>query len=82
MNLQSLDEWLGPRDSVALDPASMEFAERPAKSCRGCVFDGQWYKVCDAANAHAKQRGLPECEAGVIYVAVEKDARQLDLLRI
>ena len=82
MTYLALSDWIGRRDDTELDPASIEFSERPATSCRGCLFSGQWHRVCQDANSQAKLRGLSPCEAGVVYVPVAKDVRQIDLLRI
>lgn len=68
----------GPRDPEALKPQQMQFTTRPANSCRGCLFSGQWWRVCREAGIVAALAGLDECEAGnVIYVAKEIDPRQL-----
>lgn len=80
MNLRSLDDWIGGRDP-AIDPCTIEFTCSPATSCRGCLFDRQSSSVCKVAASEAVRRGIPDCDAGVIYVSVEKDSRQLDLLQ-
>lgn len=68
----------GKRDPKPLDPASIQFTTRPANSCRGCIFDGQWWSVCREAGEVAQHAGLAECESGkVIYVVREVDPRQL-----
>lgn len=70
----------GRRDPHPLDPATLQFTTRPANSCRGCIFDGQWWSVCKEAGEVAQRAGMPECEAGgVIYVAREVDPRQLNI---
>lgn len=71
----------GKRDPVPLDPTAMQFTVQPATSCRGCVFAGQWWKVCQLAGEVAQRAGLPECESGsVIYLLVETDPRQLSII--
>lgn len=70
----------GRRDPVPLDPATMQFETRPATSCRGCLFDGQWWSVCQQAGELAVRAGLAECESGkVIYVARKIDPRQMKI---
>lgn len=71
----------GKRDPLSLDPTAMQFTAQPATSCRGCLFNGQWWRTCCIANEVAVRAGLQECEAGnVIYVTVEIDPRQLALI--
>lgn len=73
----------GRRDPKPIDPAQVQFTTRPAKSCRGCLFDGQWWSVCKAAGEIAERAGLVECEAGrVIYVAKKLDPRQVDIMDV
>jgi len=82
MHLVKLDKWRGRRDEQELEPEVMQFTERAAvNKCRGCVFDGQWSKVCKKAGVVAVRSGLRDCEDGVIYVAKEQDPRQLALVR-
>lgn len=70
----------GKRDPQALKPQQMQFTTRPASSCRGCLFEGQWWRVCREAGIVAELAGMPECEAGgVIYVTKETDPRQLEI---
>lgn len=70
----------GPRDPVSLDPGSMSFKAQRAKSCRTCLFHGQWVNVCNRACEVAATRGAPSCEDGWVYVAVEVDTRQMNLI--
>lgn len=70
----------GPRDPLPLDPAAMHFKAQRAKSCRTCLFHGQWVNVCNRACEVAATRGAPHCEDGYVYVAVEVDGRQMDLI--
>lgn len=82
MHLVKLDKWRGHRDEQELEPEAMQFTERAAtRNCAGCVFDGQWAKVCKKAGAVALRAGLRDCEDGVIYVAVQQDPRQMALVR-
>lgn len=73
---------------MPLDPARILFAAHPKRSnffdeeddqCRGCVFEKERSSVCHAAGKEAKLRGIDDCEAGFIYVAVKVDVRQGDL---
>lgn len=60
----------GPRDPQPLNPNALQFVTKPARSCRGCLFNGQWWRVCREAGIVAALAGLPECEEGkVIYIA-------------
>jgi hypothetical protein len=79
-DLVSIHKWLGRRGEP-LDPESIQFTTRPAKSCRGCLFDGQHTSVCDRACAIAQRIELEHCERGFIYVAKPVDLRQIDLLK-
>lgn len=77
----NLEKWRGKRDPVAIDPANIEFkAITGRKGCAGCVFAGQWSGTCWKAAAEALKRSLPDCDAGHIYVAVERDPRQIALI--
>lgn len=68
----------GKRDPEALQPQKMQFTTRPASSCRGCLFEGQWWRACREAGIVAVLAGMPDCEEGaVIYVDREIDPRQL-----
>lgn len=78
----NLAKWRGPRDDVALDPASIEFIARKGAKCSACAFYAQWSRVCNAANEEALKRGLKRCSDGVIYVIIEKDPRQIDLVEV
>lgn len=62
-----------------MTPAEIRFVAQPAKSCVGCLFDSERSTVCREASAVAGQRGLPDCDAGYIYVEEETDERQIDL---
>jgi hypothetical protein len=79
-NYVNLDQWRGPRDASPLDPADMAFQAKPAKSCRGCLFSGQYADVCQLAGRVAQMRQMPDCEDGFIFVAVASDERQLPLI--
>lgn len=78
-NYVNLHKWRGPRDTVALDPATVEFRAQAQRgnSCRNCIFDRQWAGVCDKVAIEAAKRGLPKCDEGHVYTAVERDPRQL-----
>lgn len=82
----SVAKWVGKRDPVALDPASMQFTARPApevRTCAGCLFDGQYARVCRLAGEVAQRAGLADCEAGrVVYVLRAVDARQLSIFEV
>lgn len=76
-NLIAVSDWLG-HHGEPLHPESMQYSARPAKSCRGCLFEGQRSAVCDRAIVAALRVDLPHCELdGCIYVAREVDPRQL-----
>jgi hypothetical protein len=82
--MKSIEEWRGPRDPVALDPATVIYRVAPAASkkagsnasCKGCAFERQESRVCIAASSRAVAAGLPDCDAGWIYVL--PDPRQTD----
>jgi hypothetical protein len=80
----NLEKWRGKRDPVALNPESMAYRDQPApaRRCTGCIFDGQWSEVCKRASAAAVRAGMQDCDQGVIYVLVEKDPRQIDLVEV
>ena len=79
-----------------MDPTRIQFREqvRPlvededngGLNCRGCLFHRQPARVCRAAEAEARKRGLRDCDAEdqfgevVIYVAADVDPRQMDLI--
>lgn len=74
----ALIDFIGPRDAQVLDPAALDFTAKPwSKGCRTCEFNGQWSVVCNQAVALALKAGLPNCEAGYVYVPRERDQRQL-----
>lgn len=80
-NYVDIERWRGRRDAVTLDPESMAYRDQPArKSCAGCCFQGQWSSVCKRATAVAIRAGLNDCDAGYVYVLVEKDPRQLEIV--
>lgn len=75
----NLEKWRGKRETVELDPSSLEFMARQGGKCGRCAFNFQWSRVCRIANEEALRRGLKRCEDGVVYVLIEKNARQLDI---
>jgi hypothetical protein len=77
----SIEKWRGPRAEVDMEPDKMRFTAAPArKSCRGCLFDGQWARVCNRVAELAALAELPNCERDhVVYVAVKSDPRQLEI---
>lgn len=77
--LISVQKWLGQRGEP-ISPESIQFTTRPAKSCRGCLFDGQHSSVCDRACQAAERAELEHCERGFIYVAKQADPRQVSLI--
>jgi hypothetical protein len=73
---------------MPLDPARIIFATklRPVSlldedddPCDGCLFRKERSEVCHKAAEQAKLRGLEDCEAGFVYIAVKIDPRQVDL---
>lgn len=77
--LTVISDWLG-HHGEPLEPEELQFTTKPAKSCRGCLFDGQRSAVCNRATEAAGRAELANCETdGVIYVAQEVDARQMEL---
>lgn len=58
----------------------MQFTTKPAKGCKGCLFEEQSYKVCNLACDVADLAGMELCEEGFIYVAKPVDPRQENLL--
>lgn len=57
------------------------FTAAPATSeCKGCEFDNCRSKVCREASFAAIRAGMPDCDAGFIYVRDPSDGRQADLL--
>lgn len=82
MQTVDLDRWRGRRDEEVMEPEGMAYRDQAAtRGCRGCVFDGQWSPVCIRASAAAVRAGFRDCDAGVIYVAVEVDPRQLPIIQ-
>lgn len=77
--LVSIQKWLGHKGE-SLSPESIQFTTRPAKSCRGCLFDGQHSSICDRACQAAQRAELEHCERGFIYVAKPVDPRQVSLI--
>lgn len=76
-NLVAVADWLG-HHGEPLEPSAMQYTDRPAVSCRGCVFDGQSAKVCRRAREVAVRAGLGHCiDNKVMYVALPVDPRQL-----
>ncbi len=55
-------------------------------TCKGCLFEPERSAICYQASEAAKIRGLPDYEypkatgKRIIYVSVQVDERQLDLL--
>jgi hypothetical protein len=74
----AIQDWLG-HHGEPLHPESMQFTTRPAKSCRGCLFQGQHSAICARACQAAERAELEHCERGVIYVEKPVDTRQLPL---
>jgi len=77
--LVSIQKWLGHKGE-SLAPEAIQFTTRPAKSCRGCLFNGQHAHVCERACAAAQRVELAHCERGFIYVAKPVDTRQLSII--
>jgi len=44
------------------------------------LVEKQWADICSLAQLQAKQRNLPDCDDGFIYLIVVRDERQLDAL--
>lgn len=83
MKTIDLEAWRGKRDEIELDPSQIEFrAHQSPKTCNGCLFAGQWAKVCDKAAEQARLRYLPDCESGWIYKIIERDPRQLAISEV
>jgi hypothetical protein len=64
-----------------MEPSALRFTTQPAKSCKSCLFDGERSPVCHKATAVAIRAGLADFDAGFVYIAVEADPRQLELLK-
>lgn len=77
MEMIALADLVGLDDP--LDPASMRFTVKVAKSCRSCLFNGQRASVCFLATAIAQRSDLPDCDAGFAYVPITIDERQLSI---
>lgn len=77
--LISIQKWLG-HTGATLSPESIQFTTRPAKSCRGCLFNHQHPSICDRACQAAQRAELEHCERGFIYVARKVDPRQVSLI--
>lgn len=77
MNMTALADLVGLAEP--LEPSQMRFTTKPAKSCTGCLFDGQRSPVCRQATFVALRAGQPDCDDGHIYVAVPVDPRQLTI---
>jgi hypothetical protein len=75
----SIHKWLGRCDELK-SPENMQFTTRPAKSCRGCLFQGQHSAVCDRAGDVTQLAELEHCTRGFIYVEKPADPRQVSLI--
>ena len=75
----SIHKWLGRCDELK-SPENMQFTTRPAKSCRGCLFQGQHSAVCDRACDVAQLAELEHCTRGFIYVETPADPRYISLI--
>lgn len=73
----ALADLVGNDDPI--EPAMMRFTTKAAKSCRGCLFEGQRSRVCKEATRIALRAGLADCDEGHVYVAVLIDKRQLTI---
>lgn len=78
MNMTALSDLVGLADP--LDPAQMRFTSRPAKSCAGCLFSSQRASVCHTASSVAVRAGLHDCDEGVVYVSLQIDPRQIEIV--
>lgn len=64
----------------------VEDEDNEGLNCRGCAFYRQKASVCRAAAEEAMRRSLRDCDAVdqfgdvVVYVRVDTDPRQLDLI--
>ena len=79
-----LVKWLG-QNAPPLDPATMQLRSVVAgtRSCAGCVFRKQHWRVCVQAAALAVQSGMRDCDErdektkrAFVYVLVPVDVRQ------
>jgi len=82
ISMVALSDIVGTDDP--LDPATMLYKAAAAipdrPDCSGCIFRGQRSKVCKEATRFALRASLPDCDDGVIYVAVPIDSRQLTIV--
>ncbi len=78
MKMKALCELVGLADPI--EPASMQYEARAAKSCDGCAFQGQKTAVCRRATELALRAGMADCDHGFIYVERKIDPRQIDLV--
>lgn len=80
MNMRALSDLVGHAEPV--NPEHMQFVAHAVKgtSCYGCVFDGQRSPVCFEAGRIAVRAGLPDCDAGFVYVLKPADPRQLTIV--
>lgn len=71
-----------PVDRTPMDPAKLEFKAKVKSRghCGGCAFAGQSAAVCKEVGEQARLRGLEDCDAGLVYQLVERDARQIGIL--
>lgn len=49
-----------------MEPSELRFTAQAAKTCHGCIFDGERSPTCHKATAIALRAGLPDCDAGFI----------------
>ena len=75
----AIQEWLG-LSTEPLAPEAIQFTTRPAKSCRGCLFQKQPSSICDRACEIAQRAELEHCERGFIYVEKPVDPRQVSII--
>mgnify|MGYP001557051756 CR=1 FL=1 len=75
----SIHKWLGRCDELK-SSENMQFTTRPAKSCRGCLFQKQPSSICDRACEIAQRAELEHCERGFIYVKKPVDPRQVSII--
>jgi len=79
MNNVAIQDWLG-QGGDPLAPEAIQFTTRPAKSCRGCLFQKQPSSICDRACEIAQRAELEHCECGFIYVEKPVDPRQVSII--
>jgi hypothetical protein len=75
----AIQEWLG-LSTEPLAPEAIQFTTRPAKSCRGCLFNDQHSSICERACQVAQRAELEHCERGFIYVEKPVDPRQVSII--